>query len=105
MLRVIDGSRDLIDADVSVTYCAAHAVPEYATHSRSLPSLFIDLVSPWGGGGGGETIMLPPPMAVQTKANQIYLRQISGMKHNEQSEYVDKTQKQYTKLHYNVPQK
>jgi len=34
-------------------------------------------------------------MAVQTKANQIYLRQISGMKHNEQSEYVDKTQWQY----------
>ena len=58
MLRVIDGSRDLIDADVSVTYCAAHAVPEYATHSRSLPSLFIDLVSPWGG-GGGETICSP----------------------------------------------
>jgi len=44
-------------------------------------------------------------MAVQTKANQIYLRQISGMKHNEQSEYVDKTQKQYMKQHYNVPQK
>ena len=57
MLRVIDGSRDLIDADVSVTYCAAHAVPEYVTHSRSLPSLFIDLVSPWG--GGGETICSP----------------------------------------------
>ena len=92
MLRVIDGSRDLIDADVSVTYCAAHAVPEYATHSRSLPSIFIDVVSPWG---GGRDDMLPPPMAVQTKANQIYLRQISRTKHKELSEYIDKTQWQY----------
>jgi len=34
-------------------------------------------------------------MAVQTKANQIYLRQINRTKHKELSEYVDKTQWQY----------
>jgi len=28
MLRVIEKSRDHIAPDVSVTYCAAHAVPE-----------------------------------------------------------------------------
>ena len=28
MLRVMENSRDRITADVSVTYCAAHAVPE-----------------------------------------------------------------------------
>jgi len=28
MLRVIEKSRDLVIPDVSVTYCAAHAVPE-----------------------------------------------------------------------------
>jgi len=28
MLRVIETSRDQISPDVSITYCAAHAVPE-----------------------------------------------------------------------------
>jgi len=43
MLRVIENSRHDIAADVSVTYCAAHAVPEYVasrhvtSNRRSLP--------------------------------------------------------------------
>jgi len=33
--------------------------------------------------------------SINQSINQIYLRQISGMKHREQSEYVDRTQRLY----------